>query len=572
MTDVLIEAGTLQASADTREISGVLVPFGVQGNTNLGKFTVEAGALTLPKDPSVVTLNVQHDHESPVGRATLLAEKADGIHATFRFADTEDGDQALSDFRSGSRTNLSVEAKGIVLRAGKALAGRIFGAAVVQAGAFPGATLLAADAGELPEAEAEPVAREVPDGAEKPLGLQDGATTFTTATDESGVTTSTTKTVGDPEADEAGTTTQKTTTTDVVVTPPAQPDTTNQEAAVPNAVVPGTLAAAAPTEKKGLSKNQAFALMAAKASGTLRDQTLLAALNESMTPEHSLFAALNDVKYDAAGGLTTNIALPTWLGEIWDGQEYRQKFLPLFTHADLSSLKFRGYKWGVKPEGGSWAGNKSEVPSNAPSLVPVEGTAERFAGAHDIAREFQDLRAFGDFSFFESYYRAMAESYARWVDEEIVLEEVLAGATAVEADNPAGLSIGAGLSAIIDGASEVISANATPSFALVETSLWKSIAKIPSDSTLGYLNASLRLTGEEGQLDSFVIQPTDKLAAGQVLVGAREAVTVFELPGAPVRVDALDVAHGGIDAGLYGYAGAMVNKADALQLVSAYTA
>ncbi|PYY57770.1 hypothetical protein DEJ17_09730 [Curtobacterium sp. MCSS17_011] len=562
MTDVLIEAGTLQASADTREISGVLVPFGVQGNTNLGRFTVEAGAFTLPKDPSVVTLNVQHDHESPVGRATLLAEKNDGIHATFRFADTEDGDQALSDFRSGTRTNLSVEAKGIVLRAGKALAGRIFGAAVVQAGAFPGATLLAADAGELPE-DVEPI---TPDE-------QDAVTTEETSVDEAGnavktVTTKKTETGAD------GTVTETTTTTTVAVTTPEQPEEnpTEEGADMPNAVVPGTLAAAAPAEKKGLSKNQAFALMAAKASGTLRDQTLLAALNESMTPEHSLFAALNDVKYDAAGGLTTNIALPTWLGEIWDGQEYRQKFLPLFTHADLSSLKFRGYKWGVKPEGGSWAGNKSEVPSNAPSLVPVEGTAERFAGAHDIAREFQDLRAFGDFSFFESYYRAMAESYARWVDEEIVLEEVLNGATAVEADNPAGLSIGAGLSAIIDGASEVISANATPSFALVETSLWKSIAKIPSDSTLGYLNASLRLTGEEGQLDSFVIQPTDKLAAGQVLVGAREAVTVFELPGAPVRVDALDVAHGGIDAGLYGYAGAMVNKSDALQLVSAYTA
>lgn len=563
MTDVLIEAGTLQASADTREISGVLVPFGVQGNTNLGKFTVEAGALTLPKDPSVVTLNVQHDHESPVGRATLLAEKADGIHATFRFADTEDGDQALNDFRSGSRTNLSVEAKGIVLRAGKALAGRIFGAAVVQAGAFPGATLLAADAGEMPE-DVEPI---TPDE-------QDALTTEETSVDEAGnavktVTTKKTETGAD------GTVTETTTTTTVAVTPPEQPEEnpTEEGADMPNAVVPGTLAAAAPAEKKGLTKHQAFALMAAKGSGTLRDQTLLASLTDAMgTPEHSLFAALNDVKFDGTGGLTNNIALPQWIGEIWDGQEYRQKFVPLFAHADLSSLKFRGYKWNVKPKGGSWAGNKSEVPSNAPSLKPVEGTAERFAGAHDIAREFQDLRAFGDFSFFESYYKAMAESYAEWVDEEIVLAEVLAGATAIEADNPAGLTIGAGLSAIIDGASEVISANATPSFALVETSLWKSIAKIPSDSTLGYLNASLRLTGEEGQLDSFVIQPTDKLAAGQVLVGAREAVTVFELPGAPVRVDALDVAHGGIDAGLYGYAGAMVNKADALQLVSAYTA
>jgi len=559
MTDVLIEAGTLQASADTREISGVLVPFGVQGNTNLGRFTVEAGAFTLPKDPSVVTLNVQHDHESPVGRATLLAEKADGIHATFRFADTEDGDAALSEFRSGSRTNLSVEAKGIVLRAGKALAGRIFGAAVVQAGAFPGATLLAADAGELPE-DVEPI---TPDE-------QDATTTEETSVDEAGnaiktVTTKKTETGAD------GTVTETTTTTTVAVTTPEQPEETPTEegADMPNATVPGTLQASAPTAKKGLSKNQVFALMASRNSGRLADTTLLASLTESMgVAEHSLFAALNDVKFDGAGGLTTNIALPQWIGEVWDGQEYRQKFLPLFSHTDLNSLEFKGYKWNVKPEGGTWAGNKSEVPSNAPSLVPVTGKAIRFAGAHDIAREFQDLRAFGDFSFFDSYYKAMAESYAKWVDETIVLTEVLAGATEVDADDATGLTIGTGLSGIIDGASAVISANATPSFALVETSLWKEIAKMPSDSTLGYLNASLRLTGEEGSLDTFSIQPTDALEPGQVLVGAREAVTVYELPGAPVRVDALDVAHGGIDSGLYGYAGALVNKADALQLVN----
>ncbi|ROP64696.1 hypothetical protein [Curtobacterium sp. ZW137] len=562
MTDVLIEAGTLQASADDRTISGLLVPFGVQGNTNLGKFTVEAGAFTLPKDPSVVTLNVQHDRETPVGRATLLAEHSDGIHGTFRFADTDEGDQALTDFRAGSRTNLSVEAKGIVLRAGKALAGRIFGASVVEKGAFPGAALMAADAGELPE-DVEPL---TPDET-------DATTTEDTSVDEQGnatktVTTKKTETAAD------GTVTETTTTTTVAVTPPVQPDDTNQEADVPNATVPGTLNAAAPTEKKGLSKSQVFALMSARRSGTLRgDQTLMASLGEAMgTPEHSLFAALSDVKYDGTGGLTTGIALPTWIGEVWDGNSYFQKFLPLFGHADLNALDFKGYKWLTKPTGGTWAGNKSAVPSNAPKFQAVTGTASRFAGAHDIAREFQDLRAFGDLSFFEAYYAAMAESYAQWADETIVLDAILDEATAMEADNPAGLSIGAGFSAIIDGAAAVVEANATPTFALVETGLWKQIAKTPQQDVLGYLNASLSLTGQEGELDSFTIRATNKLGAGQVLVGAREAATVYELPGAPIRVDALDVANGGIDSGLYGYAGVLVNKADALQLVSPYTA
>ena len=562
MTDIQIEAGTLIASAEDRSISGLLVPFGVQGNTNLGKFTVEAGAFTLPKDPSVVSLNIQHDHETPVGRATLLAEQADGIHATFKFAETDEGDQALSDFRSGSRTNLSVEAKGIVLRAGKALAGRIFGASVVEKGAFPGATLLAADAGELPEV-VEPITADE----------QDAVTTEETFVDEEGnakkkVITTKTETAAD------GTVTETTTTTTVaVITPAVEPEPiTNQEADVPNATIPGTLNASAPADKKGLSKTQAFAIMSAKAAGTLRDSTLSASLNDGMSSQDSLFAALSDVKYDSTGGLTTNIALPQWVGEVWQGNDYRQKFLPLFSHADLASKQFKGFKWETKPEGGTWAGNKSNVPSNTPKLVPVTGDASQFAGAHDVAREFRDLKTFGDWSFFDAYFKAMAESYAQWADEEVVLTEVLAEAVASKADNPAGLTIGAGLSAIIDGAANVIAANATPTFALVETSLWKSIAKIPSDSTLGYLNASLSLTGEQGALESFTIQPTDKLAKGQVLVGAREAATVYELPGAPVRVEALDVARGGIDTGLFGYAGVIVNKADALQLVNPYTA
>ncbi|MDP4333557.1 hypothetical protein Q7F20_09250 [Curtobacterium sp. A7_M15] len=562
MTDVLIEAGTLQASADDRTISGLLVPFGVQGNTNLGQFTVEAGAFTLPKDPSVVTLNVQHDHESPIGRATLLAEQSDGIHGTFRFADTEDGDQALNDFRNGTRTNLSVEAKGIVLRAGKALAGRIFGAAVVTKGAFPGATLMAADAGELPE-DVEPI---TPDE-------QDATTTEETSVDEQGnaIKTVTTKKV---ETAADGTTTETTTTTTVAVTTPAQPEdtTNNQEAEVPNATVPGTLNAAAPTEKKGLSKGQAFAIMSARSAGTLRDQTLMASLDETVTSQGSLFAALSDVKFDGTGGLTTGIALPQWVGEVWQGNDYRQKFLPLFSHADLTAKQFKGFKWDVKPQGGTWAGNKSNVPSNSPKLVPVTADAELWAGAHDVAREFRDLRAFGDWSFFDAYYKAMAESYAQWADEDIVLTEVLDAATAATADNPAGLSIGAGFSAVIDGAAEVKAANATPTFALVETSLWKQMAKTPQQDVLGYLNASLNLTEEDGALESFSIQATDKLAPGQVLVGAREAATVYELPGAPVRVEALDVARGGIDTGLFGYAGVLVNKADALVLVNPYTA
>lgn len=557
MTDIQIDAGTLTANADDRTVTGLLVPFGEQCRSNLGRFSVDTGAFSLPADPSVVGFNRAHAREDPIGRATTVRETPEGVVATFSIARTPEGDTALADISAGRAKFLSAEVANVVIKAGRAIGGRLFGGALVTEPAFPSATLLAAAADTVvdPEANADPA---------KPTTTVEKA--VDEYTDEQGIKhtrTTTTTTVID------GDTTTITTTTEI--TDPVTPDNT-EEPTVPAATPPNTLEASRSGAKRQPTRHQFMTLLAAVANGRANEADL-AAFSENAGPsERTLFAALSDIKYDGDGGVTTGISNPQWIGEVWDGNAYRQKFLPLFNHADLTALKFQGYKWDVKPAGGTWAGNKAQIPSNTPKFKTVEGTASRFAGGHDIARELQDLAFFGDTSFFDMYFSAMSESYSQWADEEIVLAEILAGATTVEADNPAGLSIGAGLSAIIDGAAEVIAANATPTFALVALDLWKSIAKLPSDSTLGYLNASLRLTGEEGQLDTFVIQPTDQLAAGEVLVGAREAATVYELPGVPIRANALNIAQGGIDEGVFGYAGAMVNKADALQLVTPYTA
>jgi hypothetical protein len=84
---------------------------------------------------------------------------------------------------------------------------------------------------------------------------------------------------------------------------------------------------------------------------------------------------------------------------------------------------------------------------------------------------------------------------------------------------------------------------------------------------MGYLNAALGLT--EGDLEGFIIRPSASVTAGKVLVGCREAVTVLELPGVPIRVDALDLARGGVDKAAFGYAGVQINDALGLQLVTA---
>ena len=54
---------------------------------------------------------------------------------------------------------------------------------------------------------------------------------------------------------------------------------------------------------------------------------------------------------------------------------------------------------------------------------------------------------------------------------------------------------------------------------------------------------------------------------GSVLVGAKSAVTHFELAGSPLRAQAEHIAKGGFDAALFGYTAAMVNKSEGLRSI-----
>ncbi|WP_022899123.1 hypothetical protein, partial [Humibacter albus] len=249
------------ANEDERVVSGMLLPFGVVGRTNIGGFTVEAGAVSLPKDKDIVSLNVQHDHEQPIGRAVQLDERGDGVYASFRIANTPEGDAALADIKSGKRRSLSMEAKGVIVKAGKAVAGRIFGAALVEKPAFAGATVLASyseEAGATVLADAEPVSE----------SSSSSSSTYTDHFDGTAYTTTTT-----------------TETTSTTVAEDEEPDDPAEgEENVPEATVPATVAAsAAPVKseqtkriealeaklavleggkRKGISPEQAFTVMA----------------------------------------------------------------------------------------------------------------------------------------------------------------------------------------------------------------------------------------------------------------------------------------------------------------------
>jgi hypothetical protein len=321
-----------------------------------------------------------------------------------------------------------------------------------------------------------------------------------------------------------------------------------------------------PEVKKKDTKGDLFAAIEAAYRGTASPDAV-ARVRDFMSGQ-ALFA-LSDVDYDGVGGVGAKATQPAWIGEVLDGTTYAQKFAPLFGSQTLTGLAMAGWKWGVKPAGASWTGNKDAISSNTPTITPVTENASRWAGGHDIAREHLD---FGTPGFFEAYNSAMRESFDRWLDITIVLTEALAGATDVEADNPAGLDIGPGWSAVIDGAAAIVDAGLTPTSAVVASALWKSMAKLPSSDVLGYLNAQLSLTGD-GRLDSFSIIPASptQLTAGHALVIAKSAADVYTLPGSPIRAEAQNIANGGIDVGFFGYGGFLIKNPAGIVDVGPYT-
>lgn len=531
MTDVSIEAGSLYANAETRIVSGLLLPYGELGKTNLGKFSIEPGTIAIPADPNVVTLNVQHDREEPVGRATELHESPAGIVGTFQIAQTPEGDTVLAEIADGTRTKLSAEVKNVVIRSAKAVGGSLFGAAVVTEGAFPSAALMAEYAEDTLEAaivdvvptegaDVEIIVDEAPDQVLVDIANPDGTVD---------------QTVYVPET-----------------TPSTQGDTNMGVQA------PATLQAhkAAPVASDSLGT--VFKQLGSAAKSGSRSLFAEIMKRDDAQAVTSLFAALDDITFDGIGAVGTPTSQPQWLGELWLGRSYERKFIPLIGSGNLTALTIQAWRWTERPEVSLWNGNKSAVPSNTPTTESYEVTASRYAGAHDYAREFRD---FGRTDVLESAMRGMVESYAK-VTDLATLTALLDDATPVAA-GPATTQVA--WNRLIDGV-EAILPTAVPTFAVIAQDLYRELLLTQNNDALAYLSATVGL--EAGSAAGFQIVPSNILDSGTVLVGAREAATSYELGGSPIRAEATDMVMGGFDIGLFGYHGVAINNAAALALVA----
>ena len=525
MTTAQIEAGTLTASLTDRIVSGLLLPYGEVGNTNLGKFSITRGAIRIPRDASVVGANLDHLRESPVGRATSLTDTDAGIVVSYKIADTEEGDALLAEIADGTRTSLSAEVSGIVLRAGKAVAGSLFGGSFVSKGAFPSASLMAADVGETPEDAPED---ETPEALIERLEAELAAAraaidTATEALAEADATT--------PEPED------------------------KETPLMANATVPNTLSDSASEPSVDRSKTGLFELI--KAARNMDP----AAVAELQTAQNtSMFAALADVKYSGTGALGTGVVQPAWVGELWSGRSFERKIIPLLSTGVLTSMTEKGYRWVTKPEVSIYGGNKAEVPTNSPTTSAYSVDAVRFAGAWDIDRAFYDL---GETEVLNSFFSHMVNSYAAKTDAYALTQVLAAATSSVSETYPTGVNVGMGR--IVQGALNVITAGGTPTSAIVAPDVYKQLIFTREDDKLAFLSTAIGL--EAGSLESFRVVPHAGLATGNVLVLDKNAATFKEL-GSGIRVNALDVARAGVDEAIYGYALVKVDLPAAIQRVT----
>ncbi|MFJ1461005.1 hypothetical protein [Nocardia sp. N2S4-5] len=336
------------------------------------------------------------------------------------------------------------------------------------------------------------------------------------------------------------TTTEDEQTTTVVTPDPGNgvPRTEPTPAPAPTEVAPIAFAASArrPVGVQVIERAPTFGQVADYLQNVMRGEAPTASF------------ALADITSTA---FTPTVTQPAWLGELWSGAAYQRTIIPLLTNRALTNWKMVGWRWVTRPAVAKYTGNKTEIPTNTPTTEPVDVEAGRWAAGWDFDRKFLD---FNDSEFMASFLRAAVEDYAYQTDADAAAF-VVANATQIAGTAPDLLrAVARGNQAVLRGT------RGRASFALVNDADMESLLDFAQLDAPAFL-AQLGIRPE-----AFV--PSELVPAGTVIVGAKPAVTFYELPGSPIRVDAIDLARGGIDRAVFGYTAHLLTRAAGLVKVS----
>lgn len=556
------EAGLFSRVEGTREIEGLLLPFGELSRPNLSKtepVMFSASAVALPRDPSIVTLNDEHDRFNPLGRGVAFSITDAGVVGRFAVANTDEGDAFLASYSEGTgKRKLSAELGSLVRNGANAVRSRLTGAAVCTDGAFESAALFSLATGANVE-----FTTDVPASDEYSSPDRDNASrTISEYTDSDGVrwrrieeysSKSTVEKITDAE------TPAEETPTD------SEEETMTAAAAAPAAPALFSGAPAPAPEPADVDMNAFFSAFHAAKNGHTREA------------EDALFA-LADIKTTDSGaaGLGTGIVPKAWVGKLWQGKRYQRKFIDLATHI-YGPIDINGRE-GYRLFGGDTlvkkrtTGEKTELPTGSGTTDKRSSTRDSYGYAADIAQEWSYLQGGAD--VMQQFWQQVADGYAKVTDVDardtlirVAMNRDGAALSArvapdsLPAGTPANAQYYPGVVQLIQAIEAISDADDDPSWAIVNPVLWKQLIYTPKDLLPEFISLSVTPGSGEANVDGKVVVkkapqsafPGTSATAPQVAAGAKGAVEFKELGETPIQIDAVEVAKFGLDRSIVGF-------------------
>lgn len=527
-------ADTATVDERARTITGVLVPAGdVIGATSVGRTRFSGpSSVTWHEQLRRVKLLREHQHSDSLGYATELTWSSGALVGTFYVPPGPEGDRALADAENGIRDGLSVGVHSLVgsydrdgvlvvtastLREVSLVSVPAFDdsrvAAVASTGKEPG-MFTAVQLAALRAAGIDPNDQQA---ATSYLNSLTASATPATPADQGGAPVQLTASdVADELMDRlsAG-----------VVTLDG-----------PNAAPGGALNAGAAAT--GLSLSAFTELVSAHQLGDTGAST-------------ELRAALSDiVPGDHPGAFR-----PAYLDELWEGAGYVRRFIDAATVVRPlpKAMQIIGQRWETPPQVDDYAGDKGPIPSNEPKLVDIPVAVKRLAGGHDVDRAFVDL---GSPAWLASYFEAQTEDVKKKSDARAA-QLVYAGGTALVETEGDGDTNPATFTSVMEATVEaVVSMAATGEsvdYVAMAPGLIREFLNVKRMDGMAYMGGTFQLGGGgDGTLGGVKFLTSVGLTGRQVVVGSKSASRWHEF-ATPIRVQAVNVANGGIDLGVFQY-------------------
>lgn len=493
------------ADAGRRIVSGVAVPYGVEGVVADGTHVVfESGALDDTRRPVALR---DHDRTRPIGVVVAAHTAADRLHASMRISAVAEGDDALVLAADGALGMFSVGVEPTVFHYDAA------GVLHVTAGDWQELSLLTL--GAFTEARVSSVT------ATKGPTMPDIATVDT-----------------DTEPDDA--------------TDAEQEDDEQEEAAAPDVVeaaarpVPVTAARGGRRRRpEDVNLHQLSALLCASRVGNVQAQRLV---RTALAAQGNIDAALVDITIGADIGAAFRPAYQAELIEIvaW-GTPLIDALRPgTLERGDYPNKTFN--KWNPPPTVALQTGEKVAIASTPAKITPTSVPVETWAGGNDISQQTLDL---GSPSFVEDYIRAATIDYATKSDTYAVAT-LLAAATAVPT-----LAADSFISIVASLVGALSPATTPPGglFLAMSYDVGVGLIGVPRDAGPAFWDGNVGFgqflpTTTMGGLSAFV---DPNMPANTYLLGHRQGATWYAVPGVPFNLRAINVANLGLDIAVYGY-------------------